>query len=404
MPLSAPSPAVAAAVDLATIDLDRGGHLLVKKALAGVARGACLEVRGRSPHLRSHLRAWCRAHGHELLPAPDCNLIVRGDDDARWSGATRAGAASPAEVGAVLDAPPRSWGLAARGALVEAGTGEFHFHLDRKDEVWADDVGELYRQALASQWDPERAIPWNAPLDHPAEVEDALVQILTYLIENETAALVVPARFASQVHPHFREVMQLLAVQAADEARHVEVFTRRALLCRSELGTSSAGGQASLQTLVEEADFEMASFLLSVLGEGTFVNLLTFLRRHAPDDCSAEIFRLTSQDEARHVAFAMAHLMRHVKKTPRLRERFANAVELRHDALRDTAGLNQEVFDSLVLLAAGGWSPQQIERGYDAVVDLTREMDSGRRRRLQKLGFDPSAAAELSALHTRNFM
>jgi hypothetical protein len=31
-------------------------------------------------------------------------------------------------------------------------------------------------------------------------------------------------------------------------------------------------------------------------------------------------------------------------------------------------------------------------------------MDEGRRRRLIRLGFDASDAAELSALHTRNFM
>jgi hypothetical protein len=31
-------------------------------------------------------------------------------------------------------------------------------------------------------------------------------------------------------------------------------------------------------------------------------------------------------------------------------------------------------------------------------------MDSGRRRRLARLGFPPDEAAALSALHTRNFM
>jgi len=56
---------------------------------------------------------------------------------------------------------------------------------------------------------------------------------MTYLIENETVALVIPAKFASQIHPHFREVIQLLAIQVADEARHIEVFTRRALLRRA---------------------------------------------------------------------------------------------------------------------------------------------------------------------------
>ena len=32
------------------------------------------------------------------------------------------------------------------------------------------------------------------------------------------------------------------------------------------------------------------------------------------------------------------------------------------------------------------------------------DMDEGRRRRLAKLGFQPSEAAELAELHTRNFM
>src|SRR5581483_5181575 len=122
-----------------------------------------------------------------------------------------------------------------------------------------------------------------AEFELPAEVEDAIVQVMTYLVENETAALVVPSRFVAQIHPHFREVMQVLAIQAADEARHIEVFTRRALLKRKELGLSTSGGQASLQTLVEEPNFATASFLLSVLGEGTFLSLLWFIQRFAPD-------------------------------------------------------------------------------------------------------------------------
>jgi hypothetical protein len=39
---------------------------------------------------------------------------------------------------------------------------------------------------------------------------------------------------------------------------------------------------------------------------------------------------------------------------PQLRDRLRAAVERRYDALRDTAGLNADVFDALVLLAATG--------------------------------------------------
>ena len=79
-------------------------------------------------------------------------------------------------------------------------------------------------------------------------------------------------------------------------------------------------------------------------------------------------------------------------------------MERRHDALADTAGLNADVFDSLVTLAAGEWNPEAIGRGYDQVQKLQIEMDEGRQHRLIRLGFPADEAVEVSALHTRNFM
>ena len=111
----------------------------------------------------------------------------------------------------MVDKPDARWGLAARGARVEAGSPEMRFALSDKDVVWADEAERLYAQGAAAQWDPATAIPWDAPIEHPEEVEDAVVQVMTYLIENEVAALLVPARFLAQVHPHFREVLQVLA-------------------------------------------------------------------------------------------------------------------------------------------------------------------------------------------------
>jgi hypothetical protein len=382
-------------VDLEDLGLDEGGHLLVKHALQREAR---VVVRGSAASLASDLPAWCRAQGHSIEPAGQGFAIVRGPHD-RWRGAERAGA-----VDRAADYAPARWGLAARGALVEAGVPDVGLPLAYKLDVWADEAARLYAQAAAAQWDPATAIPWDAPITHDDDVEDAVVQVMTYLIENETAALLVPARFLGRLHPHFREVMQLLAIQAADEARHIEVFTRRAKLRRTELGLSTAGGQASLATLFDEPDFAIASFLLSVLGEGSFLALLWFIRDHAPDVCTREVARLAAQDEARHVAFGLAHLGRHVEQEPALRDRLAAAIERRHGALASTAGLNAEVFDALVLLAAGEWSAPALRRGHAAVVALAQDMDSGRRQRLLRLGFAPDQAAALSALHTRNFM
>jgi hypothetical protein len=395
-----------ATLDLQDLGFERGAHLLVVHALAEVPVGGRLAVRGWDPALAIHLAAWCRARGHRLeLPGERADgtlIVVRGTAEmARWHGAERAGEPSPAGV---VARPPATWGLAARGALVEAGGPPLHFDLDQKHLIWADVAPRLYAQAAAGQWDPATAVDWAAPFSLPAEVEAAVVQVMTYLVENEQAALVVPARFLGRIHPHFREVVQFLATQVADEARHVEVFTRRALLRGGPMGVSGAGGRASLNTLLDEPDFSLASLLLSVLGEGTFLNLLAFLERQAPDPVTRQIARLALQDESRHVTFAVAHLEHLVSVEPELRGRLRAAVERRHRALQDTAGLNAEVFDALVVLAAGAWSPQAIATGYAAVETLQAEMAEGRQRRLLRLGFPSDEAAALSVLHTRNFM
>jgi hypothetical protein len=391
-------------LDLEWLGFTSGAHLLVDRALRGLPVGAALHVVGADPALGVHLRGWCRARGHGFQEHPDGGYTVqRGRADLqRWVGSERAGGPGP---DGLVHRPPAHWGLAARGALVElGGPAAPSFDVDDRDVVWADLAPRLYANAASAQWDPATAVDWSVAFELPAEIEAAVVQVMTYLVENEQAALVIPARLLARVHPHFREVLQLLAVQAADEARHMEVFTRRALLRGGEMGTSSVGGRASLTTLLAEPDFSLASFLLSVLGEGSFLALLGFLDRHAPDPVTRQVTRLARIDEARHVAFGVAHLERQATVDPTLHGKLRGAVERRHDALADTAGLNADVFDALIVLAAGEWTPAAIARGHRAVTELQHAMDDGRRRRLSRLGFPPDEAAELSALHTRNLM
>ncbi len=376
--------------------LDAGGHLLLDRALAPLRPGDRVQIVGTDPNLAVHLGPWARARGHRA----EGNVIVRGDaGDRRLAGAVRAG--SP---GAVVDRPPATWGLAVRGALVEAGGPPLvGADLDDREVVWTELAAKLYAQAAAGQWDPNRLIDWTPPR-LPDDVETAVVQVMTYLVENEQAALMVPARFLGRIHPHFREVVQFLATQVADEARHIEVFARRAGLSGREFGVSGAGGRASLQTLLDEPDWAVASFLLSVLGEGTFLSLLSFLDRYAPDPVTAQIAHLALQDEGRHVAFALGHLGEHLRSDPAHRDRLRSAVVRRHDTLTSTAGLAPAVYDALVVLAAGAWTPVAIGAGWTRVQALQSDMDEGRQRRLLRLGFSGREAEELSALHTLNFM
>jgi hypothetical protein len=196
----------------------------------------------------------------------------------------------------------------------------------------------------------------------------------------------------------------VLAIQAADEARHIEVFTRRALLKRPTLGLSTVGGQASLKTLLDEPDFALAAFLLSIMGEGSFLILLNFIHRYGPDPVTRSVARLAAQDEARHVAFGLAHLKRHASEDSGLLARLSVAVHRRHAELAETAGLNERVFEALTIIAAGGFSPSEIGVGFSLVLQLQADMDSARRGSLVRLGFSEADAQALSQLHTRNFM
>ena len=59
---------------------------------------------------------------------------------------------------------------------------------------------------------------------------------------------------------------------------------------------------------IADRRFTEASLVLSVLGEGTFLDLLSFIERHAPDEATAELTGRAKNDESRHVHFGLAHV------------------------------------------------------------------------------------------------
>ena len=384
-------------LDLEDLALHEGATVLLRRTLAQLRAGDWFEVRGDSAQIAEQLAAWCRKEGHRCEPA----LGVAGVWRIQSGGLSPSIATSRVQVCETADP---AWGLAPRGARVESGGPEFGFTLREKREVWARELSTIYGQATANQWSVGRDVPWEKLPKLPMEVEQAVAQIMTFLTENEFAALYVPARFIPRIHPHYREVVEVLAMQVVDEARHAEAFTRRAEAGGAGLGTTAVSGQLSLKTLLEEPDFTTATFLLCVMGEGTFLTLLKFLAEHAPDPVTAALALLAHRDEARHVAFGVEHTRYVFEREPEMRVSMTAAVERRRQMLASISGLSPYVHDALVIYAAGGVAVEQIRKGARHVAELQREMDRTRRERLQALGFEPGAASQMSAYHTKNFM
>jgi hypothetical protein len=388
----------AAAIDCGDLTLGGGLLALVRPALDRLSPGGVIAVRSSSRAVREDLASWCRAERHVYrgcgagLDGADEHLIERGTYDV-----PRATAEAPPER-----ADP-STGFAPRGAAVEPGGPAYPFTLVERARAMPPDVPALYAQAAASQWDAARDVPWQTVKPLGDALDGAVRQVMTFLAENELSALYVPARFLPRIHPAYVETAQFLATQLADESRHIDVFLRRARAAGG-LGVSSAATSRSLRSLFDPEDFTEASFLLSVLGEGTFLDLLRYVEEHAPDEATQVLTRRARADEARHVHFGLVHVRHGLAQDPTLAARLEAAVRRRAATLAGLDGVPARIADALTLLAAGSDEPKAVARGHERFRELLREMHVQREKRLAHAGFSAAQAQLLSELHTPNFM
>lgn len=403
-------------------DLPLGGGLLalIRPALDLLEAGGILAVNSVNQALRDDLPRWCQLQHHEYRERQktdqgyDRHLIARGElslpQGERETGVTlpqRDGQIFSEDVLKSIPMPKHadpSSGFAPRGARVEPGGPRYPFTLVERDHVAPPEVAKLYDQAVAAQWNANTDIPWHKTPKLPPEIEHAIGQVFTFLAENELSALYLPSKFISRIHPAYAETAMFLSTQMADEARHMDVFLKRARAGGGGLGISSATTSQSLLSLLELEDFTEAAFLLSVLGEGTFLDLLSFIEDHAPDEVTAEVVRRARSDEARHVHFGLVHVRHALSQDSTLYARLEAAVRRRATMLASTGGTPEPLQDGLTVLAAGSTDSKAIARGHDAFRELLETMHTSRVKRLKHAGFTSEQAETLSDLHTPNFM
>jgi len=415
--------------DAGELELGGGLEVLLSAALETQPPGGRVDALVASRSTALDLPGWARLRGHRVLGEPVRATGVNGDGE-RWlvpierGAATtvlapapavdrkppplrRDGSLSLADWRASFGAPPAhadpKGGLAPLGSLPERGGPAYGWRLSDRDRLWTDEVGRLTERARRAQWDATSDVPWEAVANLPADVERAVAQVTTFLAQNEYAAYYVPARFMREVNPAYPEVLLWLAGHVYDEARHVEVFTKRALLAGGG-AYALASTELSLRTLFEEDDFSCSTLLLNVLGEGTFLDLLWFIQDNAPDAATATAARLVRRDERRHVGFGVLHLRRSIARDPDLRAQLVASAERRAAKLTELSGLHPLVVESLTLMSARGKAHADLAEATTAVRALRTRMEESRVRRLIAVGFGEPDARYLSDMHTPNLM
>lgn len=289
--------------------------------------------------------------------------------------------------------------FAPRGSIIDPNIPRIDFKINRKIDVWADNLDELYEKAKLEQWNASRDIPWGSIKRLPEEIEKAIAQVMTFLAQNEYIALYLPAKFIARINPHYDAVIKFLSTQVMDEARHVEVFTKRARI-GAGLQYVSASTQHALKSLLDIDDYASAKFLLNILGEGTFDDLFSYLIEFTPDDVSKLIFKLAKRDESRHVGYGVARVRYQLMKEPSLKQQFLKAIEDRASYLFAVAGADPYMMQSLTILAGGGDDAKHIEIGIEKIRDMHKSFERTRIARLMLAGFDKDTAERISSLHS----
>jgi hypothetical protein len=212
-----------------------------------------------------------------------------------------------------------------RGAVTRPGVPRLGYMLPKKSDIWSENAAMLYEEAVQRQWSSATDIPWDELTPLPDDVERAYSQFCTFLTEVEFIAGDTPAQWLPQISNDHFEVKMFLASQIMDEARHLDVFRKRALANGG--GLMSSSGNAGLRLIIEARDFTEMSTIMHVQGEGLVQSIFRMGEYIANNDAEKRIFRLSAQDESRHVAFGVMHLKYILETEPERREEIHSYLE-----------------------------------------------------------------------------
>jgi hypothetical protein len=279
-------------------------------------------------------------------------------------------------------------GAAPRGAaFLPENQADLEPELNRKTDVWAYKVASFTEEAMSRQWDATTDVPWNdlEKYERTDEIEIAFAQLCTFFTEVELIATDLPAKWLWRMNNQFSEVKHFIATQAMDEARHAEVFRKRALAGGVGLMEALPQTEHSLKAILDGDTYSEASAFMHLLAEGNVLTMFRFSEFISPTPVDKRLFQLVMQDEARHVSYGMQHLKWIMDHAPEQKEQL-------HRALDEGENVTINQFDAaltecMIVLAGKGTKPAQIAEGVKIVGNMQAKQITEYFHRLERAGF-----------------
>ena len=196
----------------------------------------------------------------------------------------------------------------------------------------------LYEKGKVSQWNAERDVDWSVPCTPEAWIVapegsllaqvlklmgrdeetqraaafDEIAYLLSQLLHGEQAALQLCGQLTNTCEK--MDEKWYAASQVADEARHVEVFSKLLQRKLGEVHPISPTLKILLEMLLQAPSTREKTLGMQTLFEGMAVGIMDLLRGQCRNALLADVLRRVEQDEARHAAFGVLMMRRVVRR------------------------------------------------------------------------------------------
>ncbi len=252
--------------------------------------------------------------------------------------------------------------MASRGSVLVPNLPDLGYTVNRKSDVWADNVVELYEEAKARRWAPAVDVPWSELRGDDALGEAAMAQLCTLLEEVALVAMEAPARWVFVINQEFLELKSFLCTQMFDEARHVEVCRKRALVSGRGLGRASVSAEQALKELLSAETYPEASLATNLLLGSVALAMYRALAALARTRADRLLATLCMQDVARSVAYGVAQARYHLRRQPAKAAMLHDYLDRTEHTVAGIAG-SAEWLEPLIVLAAGSRDRSELARG-----------------------------------------
>ena len=266
-----------------------------------------------------------------------------------------------------------SQSMVSRGSEKVGKLPDMGYVVNRKSDVWSDNVAELYEEDKARRWVPATDIPWTELHAHPLapELEMACAQLYTFLQECQIVSMDFPSKWVALINQDFLEQKSWMCAQMLDASRLFEVFRKRALYGGAGLGRASATAEQGLKEWLWADQFPQGSVSINLSLAGFLLARISASGRIRTDQRRSHDHALRDAGCGRQTAYGLGQLRYHLKHRPLEANAIEGYLDHTEHALLGLIG-SPELLEPMIIICGGGLEKAQVDKGRVATAKFIR--------------------------------